>query len=117
VVSHVSTVNNNNDNSHNSTNTNNANINNNNKSNNSSRSTANQSPPTLLLKVETDFRPVASQTSLTMCVKNYDGTETHKTILQDERQETVKEVTVSQDAAAVVAVVLYHIVLHVIMSH
>ncbi|CAE1320900.1 unnamed protein product [Acanthosepion pharaonis] len=55
------------------------------------------SSPLLLHKVETDFRQVSAQTSLTMCVKNYDGTETHRTIMQDEGQETVTEVTVSQD--------------------
>ncbi|KAK6191510.1 hypothetical protein SNE40_003177 [Patella caerulea] len=41
-------------------------------------------PPPLVVRVETSFKPVKSPSTLTLSVKNYDGTETQETISQEE---------------------------------
>ena len=57
-------------------------------------------PPPLVVKVENAFRPVKSP-SLTFSIKNYDGSETHRTISQDSQGEVVTELTVSSDGSLV----------------
>ncbi|XP_070204433.1 uncharacterized protein [Littorina saxatilis] len=57
-------------------------------------------PPPLVVKVENAFKPVKSP-SLTFSVKNYDGSETHRTISQDTQGELVTELTVSSDGSLV----------------
>ncbi|XP_067684647.1 uncharacterized protein [Haliotis asinina] len=54
-------------------------------------------PPPLVVKVETGFKPVKSPSMLTFSVKNYDGSETHRTIAQDPGGETVTELNVATD--------------------
>lgn len=41
-------------------------------------------PPPLVVNVETGFRPIIRPTSMTISVKNYDGTETRRTILSQD---------------------------------
>ncbi|XP_076434651.1 uncharacterized protein LOC143274664 [Babylonia areolata] len=57
-------------------------------------------PPPLVVKVENAFKPVKSP-SLTFSVKNYDGSETHRTISQDTQGEVVTELTVGSDGSLV----------------
>ena len=53
-------------------------------------------PPPVVFKVEPGFKPVKLQQTLSISVKNYDGTETHQTILKDSDYETLTEVTLGE---------------------
>ena len=53
-------------------------------------------PPPMVFKVEPGFKPVKLQQTLSISVKNYDGTETHQTILKDTDFETLTEVTLGE---------------------
>lgn len=54
-------------------------------------------PAPLVVKVENAFKPVRSPSLLTFSVKNYDGSETHRTITQDPQGELITELTVGPD--------------------
>ncbi|KAK7499071.1 hypothetical protein BaRGS_00009618, partial [Batillaria attramentaria] len=58
-------------------------------------------PPPLVVKVENAFKPVKSPSMLTFSVKNYDGSETHRTITQEAQGELVTELTVGVDGSLV----------------
>ena len=53
-------------------------------------------PPPVVFKVEPGFKPVKLLQTLSISVKNYDGTETHQTILKDSDSETLTEVMLGE---------------------
>lgn len=53
-------------------------------------------PPPIVFKVETGFKPVAIQQTVSISMKNYDGSETHQTIMKDKSYETLSEVTLGE---------------------
>jgi len=53
-------------------------------------------PPPLVFKVEAGFQPVAFQQTVNISVKNYDGSQTHQTIIKEGCYETVTEVTLGE---------------------
>lgn len=57
-------------------------------------------PPPIVVQVENAFKPVKSP-SLTFSIKNYDGSETHRTISQNSQGEIVTEMTVSSDGSLI----------------
>lgn len=53
-------------------------------------------PPPVVFKVEQGFKPVKLQQTLSISVKNYDGSETHQTIMKGSDYETLTEVTLGE---------------------
>ncbi|KAL4223299.1 hypothetical protein ACF0H5_016770 [Mactra antiquata] len=53
-------------------------------------------PPPVVFKIETGFKPVSTLQTVNISMKNYDGSETHKTITKDNCFETVTEVTLGE---------------------
>lgn len=53
-------------------------------------------PPPLVFRIETGFQPVPVQQTVSISVKNYDGSQTHQTITKEGCYETVTEVTLGE---------------------
>ena len=53
-------------------------------------------PPPVVFKIEQGFKPVKLQQTLSISMKNYDGSETHQTITKDSDYETLVEVTLGE---------------------
>lgn len=54
-------------------------------------------PPPVVVKMEKGFTPVKSPSTLTVSVKNYDGTQQHKIVAHDDGIETVTDMLLGTD--------------------
>lgn len=54
-------------------------------------------PPPVIVKLETGFKPIKSPSAMTVSIRNYDGTEKHQMLRQEEGFEVVTEMLLSQE--------------------
>lgn len=54
-------------------------------------------PPPVVVKLETGFKPIKSPSAMTVSIRNYDGTEKHQMLHQEEGFEVVTEMLLSQE--------------------
>ncbi|KAL3857677.1 hypothetical protein ACJMK2_012319 [Sinanodonta woodiana] len=58
-------------------------------------------PSPLVIKLEAGFRPLKKHSTMSIRVQNYDGTETHQTIVKDGLSESISQVTLGQNGKLV----------------